>query len=73
MDLKIYEKECCFIKGLKAQKEEKKKLYGGGFLISDTVANELKINTDNANVDKITWELSDEEEKIIERLNEASK
>ena len=73
LDLKIYEKECCFIKGLKAQKEEKKKLYGDGFLISDTVANKFKINTDNVNVDKITWELSDEEEKIIERLNEASK
>lgn len=59
-----------FISALDSQKKQGKKLFGGGFLVSDKAAAD-KAAADKAVADKavvIRWELSGREKEIISRL-----
>ena len=51
---------CVFIRGLDSQKEKRKGIFGGGFLLSEKAAAE------RAAAEK--WSLSEREKKIIENL-----
>lgn len=75
----VQEKDVQFIRGLDAQKEEGKAIYGGGFLISDVKAEEkerkekeLKEKERKEKERKesqYVWQLSEREKEIIERLS----
>ena len=57
------------ISALNSQKEQKKAIFGGGFIVSDRAAAELKAAELKAAADSIEWELSSDELGIIESLN----
>lgn len=77
IELKIKASEAAFVRALDAQREQKRALYGGGFLISNSAterrkAAELeKMNKQVADAeDGVTvWPLSDRERRIIEELS----
>lgn len=69
LDLKISEEQLYFVKKLDNQVEYKKKIFGSGYLVSDSVAEKLKSiyeNKINPNIEK--WELSQREKEIIRGL-----
>ena len=61
---------CVFIRGLDSQKEKRKGIFGGGFLLSEKAAAEKaaaeKAAAERAAAEK--WSLSEREKKIIENL-----
>ena len=59
---------CKFIRKLDAQKEDKKSIFGAGFLLSDTDARAQEQAQARAN-EKIIYKLSDAEREIVEELN----
>lgn len=67
IELKAYQKDVCFTRALDAQKEMKKAIFGAGFYLSDRIADKIVVNNVN---DVTTWELSERERKIIDKLNE---
>ena len=60
--------EISFTRRLDSQKEKKKTIFGGGYLISDEKAKELKAKGLEAKEEVIEWELSDREKNIINNL-----
>jgi hypothetical protein len=69
--------QCEPIEELDAQREVGKALYGKGFLIRDQLVNEREIiekqiaeKEEEQKANATTWELSDREREIIERLNQ---
>lgn len=64
-DLKVRAEECYFIRALDAQKENKKVIYGGGFLLSEKAAAERALAEKAA---AICWELSEREKDIVSNL-----
>lgn len=65
----VQEKDVQFIRGLDAQKEEGKAIYGGGFLISDVKAEEKERKEKERKESQYVWQLSEREKEIIERLS----
>jgi hypothetical protein len=72
--------QCEPIEELDAQREVGKALYGKGFIISDHLVNEREIiekqiaeKEEEQKANATTWELSDREREIIERLNQNAK
>lgn len=65
--IKVPTDETYFIQGLEQQRERKKKIFGGGYLVSDRFAVALKKMKKRE--DAILWGLSEKERKIIEKLN----
>ena len=75
IDIKIKKSQCHFIRALDSQRAEKKAIFGGGFLVSDSVKAELqKAELQKAELQKAeatetnNWELSSEELLIIKSL-----
>lgn len=62
-DFRIKENECYFIRSLESQRKSKKSIFGGGFIISDKKAAELRV----AELETM-WELSEAEKDIIKKL-----
>ena len=61
---------CKFIRKLDAQKEDKKTIFGSGFLLSDLDARAQEQAQARTRVnEKIVYKLSDDERKIVEELN----
>lgn len=74
IDFRVDKDECQFINQLDCQKESGKKLFGGGFLISDSKKSE-RIEADKEaekeiekEIGKETWQLSEREIDIIKSL-----
>lgn len=70
--LQIKAGEATFIRGLDAQKEEGKNIYGAGFLISNAAA-ERKQKAEKAVVEgtaKKQWQLSERERQLIAKLGD---
>lgn len=61
IDFRVKKKDCVYISALEEQKKIKKSIFGSGLLVSDKAA------ADKAAA--IKWRLSDNEIKIIDRLN----
>lgn len=74
VDFEIMSDECCFIDYLEQQKSFGKKLFGGGFLISDEKAQELLQKRRQIKNEEygITWKLSPSEQEKIAELNNAN-
>lgn len=69
VDFKVYPNEISEkLSRLDSQKEAKKSLFGGGFLISDGKAAELKAAELKVAADAIEWPLSEREIELIEGL-----
>lgn len=75
VDFAIKRENCKFIRALDSQRTVKKDLYGGGFLISNAQAAELRAaelraaklrNSDKGDV--VEWEISEREKEIIKTL-----
>lgn len=60
VDYRIDEKDTFFVRSLDAQRKKKKRIFGGGYLISEKAAAE------KAAAEK--WELSEREKEIIKNL-----
>lgn len=71
IDIKIGKSECFKIRELDSQKVKKKRIFGGGYLVSDKVKTELeKTELEKAELEKAEeWVLSEREKNIIEILN----
>lgn len=63
--LRIRKEDCAFVRSLKSQKEKRKAIFGGGYLLSERAAAE-RAAAERAAVEK--WDLSDEEREIIAAL-----
>ncbi len=73
-DIKFKSDEVCLVKNLDKLKEVKKGLFGGGFLVSDKVAEKLaeeKLAVKKLAEEKLAVkvELSDREKEIVKKLN----
>lgn len=63
-----------FIRELESQKKLKKSIYGAGFLISDDDVKQLiHIKKEKETGREFVWDLSEEEQKIIDELNRCKK
>lgn len=69
-DLRINRNECHFISSLDCQRAQKKSIFGGGFLLSDNVAAEIRAAEIRAAEEATEWELSPRERDIIRGLGE---
>lgn len=75
-DIKISSAECAFIRRLESQKEIKKAIFGGGFLISEAVAEQLRIEGEKIKEkqpqggEPIYFPLSEVEQNAIKALNQ---
>lgn len=69
VDFSVSAAECEFIGAMDSQRDAGKSVFGGGYLLSDRAAAELKAAEQRAAVDTIEWQLSERERAIIERLN----
>ena len=67
IEIKIGKDECYFTRQLDHQKECGKTIFGAGYLVSDSVVNQLKLYFANGEYDYV-WELSDREKNIISSL-----
>lgn len=68
--LRIRAEDCAFIRALDSQRSAGKKVFGGGFLLSEKAAAE-KVAAEKAAAEKAAakiWELSEREKEIIRRL-----
>lgn len=70
VDLRINRNECHFIRSLDCQRAQKKSIFGGGFLLSDNVAAEIRAAEIRAAEEATEWELSPRERDIIRGLGE---
>lgn len=75
--IKIKPNEIYFIRRLDQQKQYNKNIYGAGFLTTDKIADKIKGTIKDIPIKDITentetWELSDREKAIIDRLNKSS-
>ena len=75
-DVKIPRSQLHIVRVLDGQKKYKKAIYGGGFLCSDEIeqeikAEEIKAEEIEAEETKIYWQLSDREKEIIKNLDES--
>ena len=76
IDIKIPRSQLHHVRTLDGQKKYKKTIYGGGFLCSDKIeqeikAEEIKAEEIKAENSKFYWHLSDGEKEIIKNLNES--
>lgn len=76
IDVKIPRSQLHYVRKLDGQQKHKKEIYGGGFLCSDKIAQEIKakeIKAEEINDEKSTfyWQLSDSEKEIIKKLGES--
>lgn len=79
IDLRIRDGEACWVKDLDSQKEKKKQIFGGGYLLSESAAarkaeaeqaaGRLKAERETA---ATCWELSDRERGIIKAMERRS-
>lgn len=69
VDFAINREDCTPIKALDGQKKQGKGIFGGGYLISNRKAAELKAAELKAATDVYEWKLSDREIKIIDTLS----
>ena len=74
-DLRINRNECHFIRSLDCQRAQKKAIFGGGFLLSDNAAAEIRAAEIRAAEiraaeEATEWELSPRERDIIRGLGE---
>jgi len=77
VDFSVGASECESIAKMDSQREVGKSIFGGGFILSDRAAAELKAAELKAAelkaaVDAIEWGLSERERAIIERLNDGA-
>lgn len=70
LNFEIAPEQCHFVRRLKHQKQAKKAIFGGGFLINDPKAKELKAKELKCERERYVWELSEEEKEIIQKLNQ---
>jgi len=68
VDFHIDREECYFTRALDSQREAKKAIFGGGFLISELQAAELQAAELQAAEPATVWELSEQEREIVESL-----
>lgn len=71
-DFTISRNQCCFTRALEEQKKIKKEVYGGGFLICDEKAEEIKEikeRKESTESKEIIIQLSQKEKEIITKLN----
>ena len=74
-EFKIKESECVFVRKLDEQKESKKGIYGGGFIVSDKIAiikRQLEAKAEEEKQKrkrKCSWKLSENEKQIVKTLN----
>ena len=76
IDVKIPRSQLNFVRNLDEQKKYKKTIYGGGFLCSDKIeqeikAEEIKAEKIKAEESTLYWQLSDREKEIIKNLDES--
>ena len=76
IDVKIPRSQLHFVRTLDGQKKYKKGIYGGGFLCSDKIEQEIKaeeIKAEEIKAEKsmFYWQLSDREKEIIKKLDES--
>lgn len=70
IDFRVKPNECHFIRGLDHQREHKKSIYGGGFLLSSQKAAEQKIAEQKTKTKAIYFPLSEREQEIVRRLSD---
>ena len=70
VSLKIRKQDCLYINTLDSQKRVSKRIFGGGFLLSDRAVAEKAAAEKAAAREAIVWELSEREKRIIKELNE---
>ena len=73
-DITIEKAESEHLRSMDAQKKSKKALYGGGYIVSDNVKQQIdridRIEKDRIEKDRIEkWQLSEREKEIINRLS----
>lgn len=68
VDFRLTREECYFVRSLDAQREKQKVIFGGGYLISDSKAAELREAELRVAEPVTVWELSEAEQKIIAGL-----
>ena len=71
IDVKIPRSQLHFMRKLDEQKKYKKTIYGGGFLCSDEIEQEIKAEEIKAKKSALYWQLSDREKEIIKKLDES--
>ena len=76
IDVKIPRSQLHPVRTLDGQQKYKKTIYGGGFLCSDKIAQEIKAEEIKAEEmycgkSKFYWQLSDREKEIIKKLDES--
>lgn len=76
IDVKIPRSQLHFVRKLDGQNKYKKVIYGGGFLCSDEIEQEIKVEEAKAEEIKAEdstfyWQLSDREKEIIKNLDES--
>ena len=76
IDIKIPRSQLHYVSNRDGQKKYKKTIYGGGFLCSDKIeqeikAEEIKAEEIEAEKSKFYWQLSDREKEIIKNLDES--
>ena len=62
IEYRLRKEDAMFICSLESQRQKKKGIFGGGYLLSEKAAAEK--------ADAIKWELSDDEKEMIKRLGE---
>lgn len=68
--IEIPDNECSFCRRIDSQIAKKKVIFGGGYLVSDRIA-QLLDDTQKERVQSgHVWELSDREKQIIKQLNQ---
>lgn len=74
-DCKIPKDEVYAIKALDSQKNKKKRMYGGGYLVSDKISSMLKDKRDRIKQlsADYTFPLSEREKQIVEHINKRKK
>lgn len=78
-EIRIREKECVYIRKLDEQKELKKTIYGGGFIVSDRIAiikRQLEVKAEEQKQkrkQKCSLKLSESEKQIVKTLNKIHK
>ncbi len=68
IDFEISRKDALFISNLDHQKPHNKVIFGGGFLVSNDVAERLKAERLKAEREKLVWGLSERERLLIQYL-----
>jgi hypothetical protein len=68
VDFEVAPEEAHFVRSLASQREQKKTIFGSGYLISELKAAELKAAELKAAIETTEWHLSDDEKTIISGL-----